>query len=405
MWDNSHFTPYAPDAACRTDNQPLAACDARRSVLMAPQPDVAPDVAIVGGGIVGLTTACQLIRAGASVCLLDAAPAVREASWAGAGLLLPLKPWSTPDTTRQLIAGAGDAYRQLAQQLRDETGEDPGFGEQGVFFARQDDADFCRWTASQQQQGQGQWLDRAELRQIFGEYTPAGDEMFWLRTGNTLHPARFCRALSRWLSDQSRFSLHSPQSVISVQMDGARVAALQTNRGMCRARHYVVAAGAWTGQLLPQLAGRIRPARGQILAWSAAGALPATAILGSDYYAVLRPHGLILVGSTVEKVGYDRLPTRAGYEQLLRQAAELIPQLGQTPPRFLWSGLRPAARRPLIGRIADCENLWVNSGHFREGIVTAPASARLCADLLLGRPPHLDPSCYDPNTCPPDLAD
>jgi glycine oxidase len=106
--------------------------------------------------------------------------------------------------------------------------------------------------------------------------------------------------------------------------------------------------------------------------------------------------GHILVGSTLEQVGFDKSLTDEAYSSLKQRAEAVLPQLKRLDPVRQWAGLRPGSpdNIPVIGRHPKIENLWASSGHFRYGVTMAPASARLLADLALGRPRSLDPTPY-----------
>jgi glycine oxidase len=116
------------------------------------------------------------------------------------------------------------------------------------------------------------------------------------------------------------------------------------------------------------------------------------------HYAIPRRDGRVLFGSTMEHSGFLKQTTAAAREELLQAAAELLPRLAGLPVERHWAGLRPGSPNgtPLVGRLPGVDNLYMNAGHFRNGVVLAPASARLLANLLLQRPPVLDPDLYRP---------
>jgi glycine oxidase len=119
-------------------------------------------------------------------------------------------------------------------------------------------------------------------------------------------------------------------------------------------------------------------------------------VLESNRYVIPRRDGRTLFGSTIEDVGFDKQTTKAARDELYRIATERFPILKQYPVEAHWAGLRPSspAGVPFIGRHPQIDGLFINAGHFRNGIVLGPASARLLADLVLERPPILDPAPY-----------
>jgi glycine oxidase len=160
----------------------------------------------------------------------------------------------------------------------------------------------------------------------------------------------------------------------------------------------VVAGGAWSGELL-KTAGvslPMAPVRGQMLLFRAAPGLLKRMVMRHYRYLIPRRDGRILAGSTLEQVGFDKATTRSAAEKLHRAALELVPALEDCPVEHHWTGLRPGnlSGVPYIGEHPAWKGLYVSTGHYRNGVVLAPASARLLADMALSRPHSLDPAPY-----------
>jgi glycine oxidase len=119
-------------------------------------------------------------------------------------------------------------------------------------------------------------------------------------------------------------------------------------------------------------------------------------LLYKGHYAIPRADGRILVGSTMEQVGFDRAVTDDARDELVDTARSLVPFLAETPLERHWSGLRPGSPEgiPYIGVHPGGRGLFVNAGHYRNGVVMAPASARMVTDIVLNRPTILDPAPY-----------
>jgi glycine oxidase len=119
-------------------------------------------------------------------------------------------------------------------------------------------------------------------------------------------------------------------------------------------------------------------------------------VLYRDRYVIPRKDGRVLIGSTLEHTGFEKATTAEAKEALYRAAVEMFPLLNRTPIENHWAGLRPGSPNgvPYIGAHPNVEDLFFSAGHFRNGLVTGPASARLAADLMLGREPILDPAPY-----------
>jgi glycine oxidase len=167
------------------------------------------------------------------------------------------------------------------------------------------------------------------------------------------------------------------------------------------AETYVLAAGAWSG-LLARTAGLpdipIMPVKGEMLVFSAQPGLLSHMILGRGRYLIPRKDGRILVGSTIENAQFNKSTSHAAHETLRDFACSLLPALRRCPVEKHWAGLRPGSPGgiPTIGPHPDVANLHFNCGHFRNGFVMAPASARLLADHILNRPPIVAPEPYLP---------
>ena len=159
----------------------------------------------------------------------------------------------------------------------------------------------------------------------------------------------------------------------------------------------VLTTGAWTGDLLSglDLTCPIKPMKGQMLLFSPCRLINRV-VLANGRYAIPRADGRIVFGSTLEDVGFQRTPDRYAFESLYASALAMIPELIDVGLEAQWAGFRPGSPEgmPWIGAIS--EKLWVNSGHFRNGVVLSPASSRLLCDLMLDRTPIVDPLPYQP---------
>ena len=173
---------------------------------------------------------------------------------------------------------------------------------------------------------------------------------------------------------------------------------LMTEQGEFKAERVVIAGGAWSALLLETIGVTlpVRPVRGQMILYRAAPKVVQRIVLSQDRYVVPRRDGRILVGSTLEETGFDKSTTRSAMLELEAEARRLIPALTDYTIEHHWAGLRPGSPHgiPYIMQHPQIEGLFINTGHFRNGVVLGPASARLLADILLGRQPIVDPAPY-----------
>lgn len=357
-------------------------------------------VAIVGGGINGLLTARELALAGVEVVLLEQGEIGREASWAGGGIVSPLYPWRYSPAVTALARAAQQAYPALAAELLSSTGIDPELERTGMLFLDADDArDALAWAEEQ-----GAPMTRLSAAEAHGRWSglPADlREALWMPMLANVRNPRLLRALRADLAGRPGVSLRVGCEVtdISSEGDGAPSVSLADGEQLA-CDHVVVCAGAWSGRLLAE-AGRtlpVRPIRGQMQLYRLAPGSVPTMILRGGHYLIPRRDGHVLCGSTLEDAGFDKSLTTQAHDTLRRAACRLWPALEAVEPVQEWAGLRPGSPNgiPFIGELPSRRRVWVNAGQFRNGLVLAPASARLLADLLLARPPAIDPRPYAP---------
>jgi glycine oxidase len=179
---------------------------------------------------------------------------------------------------------------------------------------------------------------------------------------------------------------------------GDRVSGVSTSQGEFEAEAVVVCGGAWSASILGELARvpEVAPVRGQMLLFRTPPQTVRRIVLAGARYVIPRRDGRVLVGSTVEHVGFDKSTTEEAKQELREAAFGLIPALQEAPLEQHWAGLRPGSPNgvPYIGPHPELAGLYVNAGHYRNGVVMGLASARLLGDLVLGRPPVLDPDAY-----------
>jgi glycine oxidase len=350
------------------------------------------DCIVVGGGIIGMLTALELGRAGLSVLLLERGELGREASWAGAGVLASLDP---PAPAQQaLIAYSQACYADLARLLLTETGIDP------------------EWTRS------GLLLIGPRAGPTAGAFRAAGEEVEALAPERlaALEPAlsvpgpawrlpavaqirnpRLLRALRTALGSVG-VELKARCAVKALRCAGGCVLGVETDGGPIDAATVVIAAGPWSRSLLAGLPHppEVFPVRGQMLRYQIAPGVLRHIVQRDEVYLVPRRDGTLLVGSTVEQVGFDKTVTDEARTALSAAASALLPALAGQAVAGQWAGLRPGSGTgmPLIGGHPGVPGLYASTGHFRTGVMLAPGSARLLADLILDRPPIVDPEPF-----------
>lgn len=357
------------------------------------------DILIVGAGIMGLLSALELLQQGARVCMLERQGTGQESSWAGGGILSPLYPWRVSEAINRLFAWSHQQYPRWIQEIREATGLDPEWRRSGVLAA---DAMAERESVEHWATHWGftrQWLDHQATREL----EPAAH---W-QGGATLHLPDIAQVRNPRLLAAVRQAVCQRGGIIieHTTVTGFRhhqttITGVETPGAVYTADQYVLASGAWSGKLIACLGGNVpqlpvEPVKGQMLIFQTTPGTLKHIILDEGHYLIPRQDGRILVGSTLEYTGFDKSTTETACQQLLAFAHRWLPDTTISVEKH-WAGLRPGSPEgvPCIGRHPDFDNLYLNCGHFRNGFVMAPASARLLTDLILERPPFTDPQAY-----------
>lgn len=370
------------------------------------------DCCIVGGGIIGLSLARELAGRGATVRVLARGRGADTTSWAAAGIFppAPLHPGISP--TDALTAWSDELHRLWSNDLRAETGIDNGLLPSGGLHLARSEAGLERLRADAAGwRGKGTAADLLDPHEVMAcePALAAGDDAGSILGGMVLRdemqfrPSRHLDALEA--SCRNRGVVIEEGEVRRFVVHGRRVERAVTATGEIAADRWVLAAGSWTGGLAKTfgLALDTRPIRGQIVLLR----LPRPVITrivnrGLDYL-VQRPDGRLLVGSTIEDVGFDPTTTPDTVARLEHVARSLLGPLPGSVVERSWAGLRPGSPdgRPTIGPIPDLDNAFITAGHFRAGLHQSTGSAVLLADLMTGHTPHLDPALFAPGRASP----
>ncbi|MDR2876926.1 MAG: glycine oxidase ThiO [Chromatiales bacterium] len=359
-----------------------------------------PDCLIIGGGLVGMTMARELAASGASVQLLERGACGRESSWAGGGILSPLVPWDMPDAVSRLAQWSQRAYPALAAQLLQESGIDPQWTRSGLLSVDTSADDWQRARAWAAIYGMRiEHLGGAAVAAIEPACRPVR-EAIWLPGVAQVRNPRLLQALQKSLMSAG-VSIREHAPVAQVLVHGGRVRGVRLHDGTeIEADRVIVAGGAWSGELLAPFAvgAGVKPVKGQMLLYQGEPGLLRSVLLHGGYYAVPRRDGQILFGSTLEDTGFDASISVEARGELSAAATALLPVLAELSLVRQWAGLRPGSPQgvPRIGPIPGIEGLFLNAGHYRNGVLLALGSARLLADLVLGRTPILPPAQYLP---------
>jgi glycine oxidase len=379
------------------------------------------DVVVVGGGVAGLSVARELARWGTLTTLVERGRLGAEASWAAAGMLAPQVETDRRDDFFDFACSNRDAYPAFAAALREETGVDIELDRTGTLslaFTDGDERDAAR--RFEWQRGEGLLVERLSAREVLAlepnlSARVRGALRFPLAW--QVENRRLCDALARACRLAGVRVLEQTEAR-SLEVRGGRFRSVETSRGAISAGAVVVACGAWSSLAHAKTSGgagadesdaapfssltfatpashdanapqspRIEPVRGQILCYATGGDEPLVrhVVYGAGGYVVPRRDGRLLAGTTTERAGFDKAVTEEGRRAIRLCAEEIAPAFADLKITDEWAGLRPRAEDdlPVLGASTEIENLFYATGHYRNGILLAPLTGALVAEMIM----------------------
>ena len=346
------------------------------------------DVVVVGAGLIGLAIAFELAERGAVVRVLERAEPGRAASWAGAGMLAPFTERIENEAFLAFCAQSLAAYPAFAERVQSASSVDPYLRLEGILNVAFDDEQYTRLREhAAMLRTRGVHFELLGRRETLEREPSLGAHV----TGSLLLPDEGCvdnRRLGRALAAacEARGVLLSRNAGnLAIECDDRRVLGVRSDLGFAAASIVVNAAGAWAAEIpgVPQSCRPpVEPIKGQMLALG----IPRNFVTHTTWvpgaYLVPRSDGRLLVGATVERAGFDERVTAEGIRHLLDAALDASPSLGSFTITETWAGLRPGTpdELPFIGR-TPIDGLLLATGHFRNGILLAPATAEAIGEI------------------------
>ena len=313
------------------------------------------DVIVVGGGIIGLSLAIELRKHNASVLVVERGEPGREASYAAAGMLADAE-IEESSLLKPLATASARMYPEFVHELQDESGVNCDLRDQGTLQISEDHT------------------QRVELQE------------------RSVDPRALLAAVLKAARHRG-VDISSGSEVLEVSQSEGKVAGVRTVQTTYGAPAVVNCGGAWAGKVGPSYL-PTRPVKGQMLC-VIDGAPLRHVIRSRDVYIVPRTNGRILIGSTVEDAGFDKRVDAETIRRLHQTAIDLVPGLKQARILEDWAGLRPGTPDdlPILGGTA-IPGYFVATGHFRDGILLAPITAQVMAQVITGKKPDYDLTAF-----------
>jgi glycine oxidase len=348
------------------------------------------DLTVVGGGVIGTSIAWTAAREGLRVVLLERDRIAAHASRVAAGMLAPFAEGGR--TPLPLGEESLSLYPTWVEALREEVGCDVGFRRCGILRVAVEvaQAEALRAAIEAAPYASQRWLDSGEARELEPTLSPGIAGAVWSPDEAQVDPERLTLALAE-AARRAGATVVEQEPVRSLEWSDGRVSGVHSGR-----------LGAWAGS--PEWSQRlglslpIRPVRGQLLHCQGAGLRSGAVVWSPSLYLVPRAEDRVVVGATEEDAGFDCRVTEEAVRELEARAWSLAPGLRGARLNHARAGLRPATPDdlPLVGVLSSNPGLIAALGHFRNGILLAPITARLVIDQLHGKPLPPAARAFDP---------
>jgi glycine oxidase len=346
------------------------------------------DVIIAGGGIIGLSLSIALCKSGARVLIVERGEPGREASSAAGGMLVDSS-FETNPALQPLATLSARMYPEFVHEIETESGMKLDLRDQGaiIFPPPERVNEHAGLTTAP--------LVPARLAELEPGLAEDSRLAFYLKERSVDPSALTAAAVKAAKHRGVDFSSGDP--VISVNVSSGGVTGVTTTKTTFLAAQVINCAGAWAGQIAPHKF-PTRPVKGQMLCLAAASrTLLKHVVRSPEVYLIPRSDGRIVVGTTVEEAGFDKRTDVPTIQRLYRAAVKMIPALRDAKILKDWAGLRPGTPDdlPILGATAT-PGYYVATGHFRDGILLAPITAQVMADVVAGNPCNQDLSPFSP---------
>jgi len=355
------------------------------------------DAVIIGGGVIGCAIAWRLAQAGMRIAVIERGDVGCEASYAAGGMLAPLAEADAANDFFHLAVGSRAMYAGFARELKEASGLDIEYRTEGTLYlslTEDDDEELDhRW---QWQHAAGLNVKRLTAACVRKLEPLVNEKLRWAlkfpddhQVNNRLLAAAL-HAAARTSGVEFQTQTEVERLLIESRAGSQQVVGIGTIGGEVRSKTVIIAAGSWSSLLKAEGSGafppcQIEPVRGQMMAVEMTAQSVNHVIYSRRSYVIPRLGGFLIAGSTSERVGYDKRVTADGVASITERAAEILPGFGNLPIVETWAGLRPYAPDglPVLGADPHISGLIYATGHYRNGILLTPITAKAISELVL----------------------
>jgi glycine oxidase len=350
------------------------------------------DVIIIGAGIIGLSLAIELRKSGIRVLILERGEPGREASYAAAGMLAAAGD-EFPPALKPFAEESARMYPEFVHELEDESGLKVDLREQGTIIVSCD-GQFPLGSELLSAEGLRSLEPELNVPDGAGQATASLNHGFAYIPERSVDPRKLVAAAVKAARHRD-VDISSGTEVESLLVQASHVTGVQTDKGKYAAPIVVNCGGSWAGTIPPQEF-PVKPIKGQMLSMIEAPTLTHV-IRSAKVYLVPRSDGRLVIGSTLEDVGYNKQIDVNTLQHLVEAAVELVPRIADSRRHEAWAGLRPCTpdALPLLGETST-SGYFIAAGHYRDGILLAPVTAAVMSDVVQGKRPRSDLSRFDP---------
>jgi glycine oxidase len=338
------------------------------------------DAIVIGAGIIGLSVALELRKRGQRVLVVEKGEPGREASWAAGGMLADC-PLETPAELRDFAAASARMYPEFVRELEEESGLKIDLRAVGTLLFSSEEH---------------RWMEAAyPLLAPVSEREPAlripGHAPVCLYLKERCVDPRGLLEAAAAVVKKIGIALVSGQPVVALEIADLKVMGVRTDKETFAAGVVVNCAGAWAGDVGP-VGFPTHPVKGQMLSLAMADKnLLRHVVRTPDVYLIPRSDGRLVIGATSEEAGFDKQVVPETIENQRKAAVSVMPALADAPVMETWAGLRPGTpdKLPILG-VTSIAGYFVATGHYRDGILLAPATARVMGQVIAGERPEFD---------------